>query len=153
MARFHGWTCLRMGNPEFLLPAPMLGPPNYASSDRKRYSAIWSTVDPLLLALLNEWNSRKILLTLSKAVVLWKMSSWLGNSCSIQVIPITSKLDWFFSGKLFYLFEFSGCRTDYCFFSSGMFVERLAESSKGWIEDVCLVCERGQGTQSKHYFC
>lgn len=45
----------------------------------------------------------------------------------------------FFLGKLFYLFEFSGCRTDCCFFSPDMFVERLTESSEAWREHVCIV--------------
>lgn len=45
----------------------------------------------------------------------------------------------FFLGKLFYLFQFSGCRTDCCFFSPDTFVEWLTESSKAWREHVCVV--------------
>lgn len=52
----------------------------------------------------------------------------------------------------FTCFSFQVVR-DYCFFSAGLFVEWLAESGKGWVEDICLLCETGQGTQSKHYFC
>lgn len=66
--------------------------------------------------------------------------------------PNDIKVGVFISGELFYLFEFSGCWTDYWFFSPGMFVERLAESGEGWIEDVCSVRATGRGTQSKHYF-
>lgn len=66
--------------------------------------------------------------------------------------PNDIKAEVFISGELFDLFEFSGCRTGYCFFSSAVFVEWLLESGEGWREDVCLVCATGQGTQNKHCF-
>lgn len=86
--------------------APILGPSNYALSDRKRYSVIWSTLDSLPLALLNERSSRKIWLALSKVDLLWKISSWLGNSCSFQVIPMTSKLGFLFRENYFTYLNF-----------------------------------------------
>lgn len=65
------------------------------------YSMIWST-----LAMLSEWSSRKIWLALSRVDLLWKISSWLGNACSFQAIPMTSKLGFSFQGNYFTYWNF-----------------------------------------------